>query len=138
MGIARYEKRLGSYAVDFVLSLLFGIAIMVPMFIYDVLGESTFLVILVGALFSYGWFIILTTLVSWLSGGSSIGDFIFGIRTIHADGERYTFGDAFLRGAAKGILPLMAVNAVYMLATHTERSVFDRLSHTLVVDRRRR
>ncbi len=138
MGIARYEKRLLAYLFDEVLACLFGVGIAILMYHFEVLGESIFLIAVLSCVFAYLVYVFLCTLVSALSGGMTFGFMVAGIKAIHSDGSPFTLRDAFIRAVTKGLLPAVLANAVYMLAVHSQRSIFDRLSDTLVIDKRRR
>jgi uncharacterized RDD family membrane protein YckC len=71
-----------------------------------------------------------------LSTARTLGMAIMGIKTCHADKSRIRFKEAFLKALTTGLTAMDLVNSIYMLSSHTERSVFDRLTNTLVVDTR--
>lgn len=138
MGIARYEKRLMAYIIDEVLAMLLGVGLFVILIYYGVMEDSFFLNFVLSAIFSYLMYFLLVFPVSLISGGRSFGFMIFGIRAIHADGERFKASDAAIRALVSGVIVAMLASAIYMLSVHTERSPIDRLTNTLVIDVRRR
>lgn len=137
MGIARYEKRLMAYLFDQLLALLLGVGLFVVLIHYGVMEYSSFLNFLLSALFSYAMYFLLVFFVSYLSGGRSFGFMVFGIKAIHADGDKFRARDAAIRSLVSGVIVAMLASAIYMLSVHTERSPIDRLTSTLVIDVRR-
>ncbi len=138
MGIARYEKRLLAYLFDEVVSCAFGVGIAILMVYYSVLDDSAFPIFVLSAVFAYGVYVVLCTISMILSGGATLGSLVFGIKAVHPDGEKFTLRDALIRAFGKGLVPAVGLNAIYMLCVHSQRSAFDRLSGTIVVDVRKR
>ncbi len=87
---------------------------------------------------SYLLFIIFSFFFIIISKGFTFGSLIMGIKIMHPNRIPLTARDAFLRGVTIGVLPMVLANAVYMLAIHTERTIFDRITETVVVDYRHR
>jgi uncharacterized RDD family membrane protein YckC len=87
---------------------------------------------------SYLLFIIFTFFFILISKGYTFGSLIMGVKIIHPNRIPLTARDAFLRGATIGVLPMVLVNAIYMISVHTERTIFDRITETVVVDYRHR
>ncbi len=137
MGIARYERRLIAYLIDEIIACLAGAGCSVLLAVYAGL-TSIFWFFLIAAASAYVIFVILCTLFSSLSQGSTLGSLILGIKCVHPDGKRFGFRDSLVRAVSKGIFVAILANAIYMLASHTERSVFDRLNDSIVVYRRQR
>ena len=134
MLIARFEKRIGGWLIDKILSLgVFG-GILCLEILYLNKDFSLFLEILIALALAYLFYVLVITLYLFLSNGYTLGMQIFGIRTYHPTRVRLAFKEAFLKALMTGFLGMDLVNAAYMLFAHTERSVFDRLTNTLVVD----
>ena len=140
MNIARFEKRLLAYMIDFLLPVILVITANVLGFVYieEVRGISWYFALAIG--FTSVW--ILYTLINslWLtiSNGRTLGGLIAGLRVVHPNLEKLTFKDALCRSATLAIVPMVLINAAYMLIVHTEKTVFDRMSKTVVVDWRNR
>jgi|LAHS01.1.fsa_nt_gb uncharacterized RDD family membrane protein YckC len=134
MAIARYEKRIWAWTIDKLLS--FGVF---GLFIYLFLrwfgpNASLFLLILLAYLVSYAFYVVFNGLWSFFGNGATLGMLIFRIRAVHADGCHLSLKEAFLKVLLTGLLVMDAANSLYMLLTHTERSIFDRMSETTVID----
>ena len=140
MNIARFEKRIIAYLIDIVLAIgivttgyIFGY-----IYIEPIQGISWYFSILIFLILV--WLIYMLINVNWLffSNGRSLGTLICGTRVVHPNLERLTYKDCVCRSAALAIIPMVFVNAVYMLVVHTEKTAFDRMSKTVVVDWRNR
>lgn len=138
MNIARYEKRITAYLIDMVLAFLPSLALGIILLYYFPKEVPWFFVIVIVALATWVLYAIFITLSLWIFNGRTLGTGITGIRIVHDNLARITFRDALLRSVNLGILVLALVNAVYMLAVHTERTVFDRLTDTVSVEWRKR
>jgi uncharacterized RDD family membrane protein YckC len=136
MIIARYEKRLGGWAIDKALSLLALAGILVPEILFFPRDFSLFIEILIAVVGAYFFYVISVSFALYLFNGYSLGMAICGIRTYHATKDRLRFSEAFLKALMTGFTAMDLINSIYMLSTHTERSVFDRLTNTLVIDTR--
>ncbi|HOJ45614.1 MAG TPA: RDD family protein [Bacilli bacterium] len=132
MRIARYEKRLLAYFIDFAIALAGALAIffLIPMSLTIV---EKVLLSQIGASFIY---FILTFLLLWVSNGYTLGSALSGIRVVRLDDEKIGVKEALVRASSLAIFPWAIINAVNMLLVHTERTLFDRLSDTLVIDRK--
>lgn len=140
MEIARYEKRIIAYLIDlliaFIPPLVLGIVIYfqipfntnIPIYFYFLAVE----------LATYLLFIIFTFLFLMISKGFTLGSLFMGIKIMHPNRVPLTAREALLRGVTIGVLPMVLVNAVYMISVHTERTIFDRITETVVVDYRHR
>lgn len=134
MGIARYEKRVIAWILDKILSWAFGIAILVILLHFGAMDRSIFLCFLVSILLSYGCYIVVNGASLHLTQSHSFGMWIMRIKMVHPDGGRLSFYECYLKSIMGGLLPFAMVNAAFMLTNHTERSAFDRLSETVMVD----
>ncbi len=134
MEIARYERRVLAYLLDILLCL--GCAFVVWFFVdwirfLPVVVQIVILELLMGLFYMLFGGILL----KW-SNGYTLGSAIFRIKVVHMDDRDITYRDAFIRSITLSIVPWVVVNAVYMLIVHTERTIFDKLTDTIVVDRR--
>ena len=140
MNIARFEKRIIAYLIDMVLAIgivvtgyIFGYLFIEPIRVIPWYFSIIIFLVIV-------WLIYMLINVNWLffSNGRSLGALIVGIRVVHPNLERLTYKDCICRSAALAIIPMVFVNAIYMLVVHTEKTAFDRMSKTVVVDWRNR
>ena len=140
MNIARFEKRIIAYLIDMVLAIgivvtgyIFGYLFIEPIRVIPWYFSIIIFLVIV-------WLIYMLINVNWLffSNGRSLGALIVGIRVVHPNLERLTYKDCVCRSAALAIIPMVFVNAIYMLVVHTEKTAFDRMSKTVVVDWRNR
>jgi len=134
MEIARYERRVLAYLLDILLCL--GCAFVVWYFVewshfLPVVVQIVILELLMGLFYMLFGGIFL----KW-SNGYTLGSAILRIKVVHMDDRDISYRDAFIRSICLSIIPWVLVNAVYMLIVHTERTIFDKLTDTIVVDRR--
>jgi len=134
MLIARFDKRIGAWLIDKILSWGALGGLLAVEIIYFPKDLSLFLEILIAMAASYLFYVISVSLYLFIGNGYTLGMQIFGIRACHATQERIRFKEAFLKALMTGFIAMDLVNAIYMLSEHTERSVFDRLTSSLVVD----
>ncbi len=140
MEIARYEKRIIAYLIDLILAFAPPLAAAIVVYLrlppnFDLPLYFYFLGVEIA---SYLLFIIFSFFFIIISKGFTFGSLIMGIKIMHPNRIPLTARDAFLRGVTIGVLPMVLANAVYMLAIHTERTIFDRITETVVVDYRHR
>ena len=134
MKIARFDKRIIAYLIDMVLAIGSGSYLAVFFATLTNWTMPWYFIILIGQFSSYFIYCLLTICALHWSNGYTIGSAILGIRTIHQDHSRVSVGDAIVKGVTLGILPMALINAIYMIVVHTEKTVFDRLTNTIVVD----
>jgi len=132
MRIARYEKRLFAYLFDFILATAGAVAIffLVPMNI------GTVLKILLSQVVAALIYALMTGLQLWIFNGYTLGSSFVRIHAVRIDEKRMNLKTALLRSITLCIFAWAVVNAIYMLVVHTERTLFDRLSDTLVIDKK--
>ena len=140
MNTARFDKRVIAYLIDIIFSVALTVTgIVFAIILFEPVREIPwYFTILIS--FSIAWFIYTFINSIWLyvSSGRTLGALIVGLRVVHPNLERLTFADAVCRSATLAIVPMVLANAVYMLYIHTEKTVFDRMSKTVVVDWRNR
>lgn len=140
MEIARYEKRLIAYLIDLLLAFIPPLVLAIILYsrIPANINPPFYFYVLAVELATYLLFIILSFFILVISRGFTIGAFIMGIKVIHPNRVPLTGREAFLRSVTIGVLPMVLANAIYMIIVHTERTVFDRITETVVVDYRHR
>lgn len=132
MKIVRFERRVISYLIDLIVTL--GIAFLIYFFILKGLP-------LVEYFSMYFWiatiqmvvFFILCTLVSFLTNGYTLGNFICQVKMVCYEKERLSFTACSLKYCMIAIHAAVFINALYMIIVRTERSIFDSLSQTILV-----
>ncbi len=140
MNTAKFPKRVISYVFDMILSFLFSLALVIlgSVFIPGFADLGIFYIVLI--FFGLLWFIYTFIFTFWLfiSNGRSLGMLIFGLRVVHKDISRLSFGDCLARSASEGMIVFVVIDLFYVLINNTERTAFDRISNTYVVDWRHR
>lgn len=140
MNIANFTKRIFAYIVDILISASFVIAgiVLGTMFSQDFRAIPVYFIVM--AAFASQWlvYLIINTFLIFLTNGRTIGCYIFGLRIVHNDISPITFGDAITRSASEGLIVLAIVGLFYLATVHTEKTVFDRMTNTIVVDWRNR
>lgn len=136
MEIARYERRILAYLLDFFLST--GIATASWFFIranWNIALPVVVQIIICEILGGFIYFLFSGIVLKW-SNGYTIGSAIFATKVVHIDDRDISYRDAFLRAMGLAIFPWVLVNAAYMLIVHTERTIFDKMTNTIVIDNR--
>ncbi|OPZ32266.1 MAG: RDD family protein [Tenericutes bacterium ADurb.BinA155] len=136
MNIARFDKRIFGWLIDEILPLLGGGTLLYFLWNYWGTGMSLFLIIFLSVLGDYFLYILINAITMSSTRGATIGMAIFGIKTVHPEGDKLKMGECWLKCLLTGVIAMDLINAIFMLAVHTERSAFDRMTNTLVVDRR--
>jgi len=132
MHIARYEKRLFAYLFDYALALALAIVLF---FALPLPLGVVFKIVLtqIAASLIYGIF---AGAASFVFNGYTLGFSFVKVRIVRIDEKRLDAKTAFLRSFMLAIFPWAIINAFYMLIVHTERTIFDRISATLSIDRK--
>ena len=140
MNIASYTKRVWSYIIDAFLAIVCSLALFITLYFYQSWIRSIPAFFVIIAFFFIEWFLYTFIYSLWLfiSNGRTLGSLIFGTRVVHNDISRLSYGDCLARSASEGVLVLVAIDLIYVLIKHTEKTIFDRLSLTVVVDWRNR
>ena len=136
MNIASFTKRTFAYLIDLVLTILLPMAAFVLGYIFWPEFQSIPIYFVIMAFVVIAWLIyfVFCSIYMAISNGRTVGLAIMGLRVIHQDLKRISFGESLARCAACGLLIMVIVNAFYVVGTKTEKSVFDRLTNTLTVD----
>lgn len=133
MNIARYEKRIFAYLIDYLFPILIGVLAFLLLknhFSYKVF--DIFVII--------NWFIIITYWIIYipilfLFNGNTLGSLIFGIKVIPLKAEKITFKISLIRALTLSIPMMVIINVFYMLVVHSERTIFDILSESIVINK---
>ena len=134
MDIARYERRVFAYLIDVLLCL--GCAFLTWSFIpwmraFPLAAQIVVLEVMMGLYYMLFGGILL----KW-SNGYTLGGALLRTKVVHMDDRDITYRDAFIRSVCLSIIPWVLVNAIYMLIVHTERTICDKITDTIVIDRR--
>lgn len=134
MEIARYERRVLAYLFDLLICL--GMAIGTWLIIRHNWNLTYVMQILIcETLMGAYYFLFAGIVLKWTNGYTLFGA-LMRTKVIHIDDRDISYRDAFLRSMCLAIFPWVIVNAFYMLIIHTERTIFDKLTDTIVIDRR--
>lgn len=136
MSIARFEKRVFAYLIDTIFAILISIPLTLLICYATNWSMPWYFGLLICQLFAWFIYALFSSCAVHWSNGYSIGGAIFGIKSVHRDGKRISVADAVVKGVCIGIWPFVLANAVYMLIVHTEITVFDRMTDTIVIDSR--
>lgn len=130
MDIARFEKRVLSYIIDFIIPVLISCVILYflskyynfPWITYAIIGEILMAI----------FYFLINTLCMLLIKGRSLGMIICKTKVASLNSDKITTRQIILRNMSLAIIPMALVNIFFMLTVHTERSIFDRISNTIV------
>ncbi|MFA5283250.1 MAG: RDD family protein [Bacilli bacterium] len=134
MEIARFDKRIIAYCIDMLIAAAAGVATSVLLAINTDWSIPWYFLILIGQTIGYFIYCLFVICALHWTNGFTLGGAILGIKSIHLDRKKISVGDAIVKGVTLGIIPMAIVNAIYMLVIHTEKTIFDRLTDTIVVD----
>lgn len=132
MEIARFEKRIFSYIIDMILSIVTFIIINVVLARFT--SISWYFVLIIAVFSSYAINLLVNVPVMGFSKGRSIGAYIFKIKTIKKDNSSIDWKIAWIKNLYLALIPIVVVNAVYMLTIHTEKTAIDKITNTVVID----
>ncbi|MCQ2792244.1 MAG: RDD family protein, partial [Bacilli bacterium] len=132
MEIARFNKRALSYLIDFLLTFGIGVALSIPLFIYTEIPWYFSIILLM--IICYLTYLLIHVTTMLLSRGRTLGAAIFGIKTVTKDNKPISGRNVWIKELYLGLLPFVIANAIYMLIIHTEQTLFDRITNSIVVD----
>lgn len=133
MEIARFNKRVLSYLIDFLITFGIGGGLSSLLFIYASHISWYFLMILTFVI-CYATYLLVNIPVMYFSKGRSLGALIFGIKTVTKDNKTISLRNIWIKQLYLGLVPFVIANAIYMLVVHTEQTLFDRITNTIVID----
>lgn len=131
---AKYYKRIYGWIIDEIISLLFGIACIFLIFYFSP-TFSLFFAVVIAIFVDYFFYVFLTSIIMYLNNGSSFGMMLQKIKTVNINGNPLKYKACFLKCFLNGIIVVTIVNAIFMVCVHTERSLFDRLTDTIAVEK---
>ena len=135
MKIADFIKRILAWLIDE--SYVFASSIVLTVYLSINYGNviPPFFLFLIFAMSAWVFYFFINTILLFASNGHTIGNLILKTRVIHIDRAHISFSDAFIRSITIGLVPFVIFNAIYMLVVHTEKTIFDRLTETIVIDK---
>lgn len=131
-GIARFEKRLFSYLVDFILPLAGGI--LTSLLFLKIPYFPWFVIFIFAILFTYFYYLFINLVLMAIFKYRTLGMIIFKTKMIKNDGSEAAFKDCVVKCLYLGLVPFSVINAIYMITVHTEITLFDKMTNTLVVE----
>lgn len=132
MNFAKPIQRIVAYIIDYVICHIPSVILAVLLFIY-VPSLKWYCILLLSFLLYWLSFIVFNSFFLFVSNGFTLGGLIAKVRVVRSHLERLQYRDAFVRAASLGLLIMVIVNVFYMLIVHTERTIFDRISDTIVI-----
>jgi len=132
MEIARFTKRTISYLIDTIICFGLGIGCGVPLF--KMTKIPWYFSIIITLAFCFFIYVILNSLFMLIVRGRTLGALICGIKTINNDESKIKFKNILIKNLYLALIPFVIINAVYMLSIHTETTIFDRITDTIVVE----
>ncbi len=128
MKIAGFEKRIFSYLIDLIIPIALSVLLYFIVFRYSPIKTMFTIYVILLTLISITYFII-NTIVTYLSNGYTLGNLFFHIRVI-GENEKLSFISCVLKYAFLAFPMCAVINAFYMIITHTEITIFDKISLT--------
>lgn len=140
MNNAKLPRRIISYVFDMALSFAIALTLVIlgSIFIKGFANLGIFYIVIIFFVLLWITYVFIFTFWLFLSNGRTLGMLIFGLRVVHKDISRLKFGDCLARSASEGVLIFIVIDLFFVLITNTERTSFDRISNTYVVDWRHR
>lgn len=136
MNIASFTKRIWAYIIDNLLLIIpLGVCLFFLYLLIPEMKDVPIYFIVFGFIFAH-WLIyfLFIGFYMFLSNGRTIGNLIFGLRIIHPDISRLSLGDCFARSACQGIIIFPIISMLFVITIRSEKSVFDRMTNTVVAD----
>jgi len=132
MEIAKFTKRVFSYLCDLILCFAIGASCGVPLFLLT--SIPWYFNVLITLACCYGSYLIPCIIFMSIVRGRTLGALIFGIKHVNNDGSKISIKNIIIKNLYLGLIPFTIVNAFYMLSVHTERTIFDKITDTIVID----
>lgn len=135
MSVANFKKRVVAYIIDLFLSLAIPVSLFVIFFSYMASFPwiSWVIIVEVAAWFCFS---ILVSAFAYICNGFSFGGLLLGVKIVEKEGKRLTYRNALIRSILLGVLPIVLLNACYMLIIHSERTIMDKMTNTYSIDSR--
>ena len=132
MNIPRFDKRIISYLIDLIIpSILSLLTYFLLKHSFQILDYLTFFLWV--EFFAMVYFLLINSLFAYLFNGNTIGNLFTKTIMVSIDGMRLTLKQVLLKYLPLSLWPTVIINAFYMLYVHTESTIYDTLSNSIVI-----
>lgn len=132
MNIPRFDKRIISYFIDLIIpSLLSLLTYFLLKHSFQILDYLTFFLWV--EFFAMVYFLLINSLFAYLFNGNTIGNLFTKTKMVSIDGKRLSLKQVLLKYLPLSLWPTVIINAFYMLYVHTESTIYDTLSNSIVI-----
>ena len=132
MNIPRFDKRIISYFIDLIIpSILSLFTYFLLKHSFQILDYLTFFLWV--EFFAMVYFLLINSLFAYLFNGNTIGNLFTKTKMVSIDGKRLTLKQVLLKYLPLSLWPTVIINAFYMLYVHTESTIYDTLSNSIVI-----
>lgn len=132
MNIPRFDKRIISYLIDLIIpSILSLLTYFLLKHSFQILDYLTFFLWV--EFFAMVYFLLINSLFAYLFNGNTIGNLFTKTKMVSIDGKRLTLKQILLKYLPLSLWPTVIINAFYMLYVHTESTIYDTLSNSIVI-----
>lgn len=132
MNIPRFDKRIISYLIDLIIpSILSLLTYFLLKHSFQILDYLTFFLWV--EFFAMVYFLLINSLFAYLFNGNTIGNLFTKTKMVSIDGKRLTLKQVLLKYLPLSLWPTVIINAFYMLYVHTESTIYDTLSKSIVI-----
>ena len=132
MNIPRFDKRIISYLIDLIIpSILSLLTYFLLKHSFQILNYLTFFLWV--EFFAMVYFLLINSLFAYLFNGNTIGNLFTKTKMVSIDGKRLTLKQVLLKYLPLSLWPTVIINAFYMLYIHTESTIYDTLSNSIVI-----
>ena len=132
MNIPRFDKRIISYLIDLIIpSILSLLTYFLLKHSFQILDYLTFFLWV--EFFAIVYFLLINSLFAYLFNGNTIGNLFTKTKMVSIDGKRLTLKQVLLKYLPLSLWPTIIINAFYMLYVHTESTIYDTLSNSIVI-----
>ena len=132
MNIPRFDKRIISYFIDLIIpSILSLLTYFLLKHSFQILDYLTFFLWV--EFFAMVYFLLINSLFAYLFNGNTIGNLFTKTKMVSIDGKKLTLKQVLLKYLPLSLWPTVIINAFYMLYVHTESTIYDTLSNSIVI-----
>ena len=132
MNIPRFDKRIISYFIDLIIpSILSLLTYFLLKRSFQILDYLTFFLWV--EFFAMVYFLLINSLLAYLFNGNTIGNLFTKTKMVSIDGKKLTLKQVLLKYLPLSLWPTIIINAFYMLYVHTESTIYDTLSNSIVI-----
>lgn len=129
---ASFTKRVFSYLIDLIFAFGLGGGLGSLIFIFTKL--SWYFALIATITICYACYLIINVPLMYFTKGYTIGGAFFNIKTVNEDNSVISLTNIWIKCLYLGVIPFTIANAIFMLVIHTQVSVFDRITNTVVVE----